>query len=293
MKTIHNIIFLIVCLFLGEHAFAAETTYDASKPISATNPVPSWSVGAPLLQENLIGNASNYYPNKVRGFSFGRAPIVGNVLVDLWEGPTTTYVFTATPQQMRVVSTSAADTLAGTGTQKVEIHYLDNLYVARTETVSLNGVTPVLTVATNILRINYYHSSQSGTGGISAGNISLTNTAGTVTYGFIALGNNTAHQAIYTIPAGKTGYLSHWQTSSGSSTSHFCQTSIKATAHDGVLNSGVFVTQDQMGSQNNGAVINFPTPIPIPGMADVKMMGICDASNANAIIIGAMMGWIE
>ena len=148
----------------------------------------------PLLQPDLIGNTKNYYPTKARGFVFGRAPDVNNVKVELWGGPTGTYVFPAAAQQMRIVSTSAADTLAGAGIQKVLVHYLDVNYAIQAETLSLNGVTPVNTVATNILRINGIHAVQVGTGGAAAGAISLTNLAGSVTYGFITLGDNTARQ---------------------------------------------------------------------------------------------------
>lgn len=253
----------------------------------------------PLLQQDLIGNARNYYTTKSRGFTFGRCPDVDNVLVDLWEGglsaygPSNTYVFPAAAQQMTVVSTSANDTLAGTGMQKLMIHYLDNSYAAKTEIVSLNGIAPVNTVATNILRINGVHATQVGTGGISAGNIAITNTAQTITYALISAGRNTARQAIYTVPAGVTGYIDHWQASSGSSGNHFCQITLRATTHDNVLYPGVFLIQDEVGTENNGQPIEFPIPIPIPATADVKLSAISDSAAANVIALGAIMGWFE
>ena len=248
----------------------------------------------PLLQESLIGNAKNYYPTKARGFVFGRAPSVDNVKVDLWGGPTGTYVFPAAAQQMRIVSTSAADTLAGTGVQKVHVHYLDANYAIQNEVLNLNGVTPVNMVATNVLRINGMHSVQVGTGGTSAGAISLTNLASTVTYGFIALGDNTARQAIYTVPAGYTGYINHWQGSSGAATgTHFTQIELRATTHDGSLWPGVFLLQDNIGTLNGGQNISFPIPIPIPALADVKLSAVSDAGAAHAIVLGSIMGWFE
>ncbi len=247
----------------------------------------------PLLQQDLIGNVNGYYPNKQRGFMFGRAPVVNNVKVDLWEGPTTTYVFPTVGQQMRVVSTSASDTVAGTGIQKLYIHYLDTSYVPHIELVTLNGTTPVNTVATNILRINGIHATQVGANGYAVGSVSLTNLAGTVTYGIITVGNNTARQAVYTVPAGVTGYVNQWQASSGSTGSHFCQIELVATTHDGVLFPGVFLLQDSLGAQNGGVVTPVSTPLPIPAMADVKLSAIADASNANCIAIGAVLGWFE
>lgn len=247
----------------------------------------------PFLQQDLIGNVNYPQPGRLRGFVFGRAPVVNNTRVDLWEGPTGTYVFPTVAQRMAVVSTSASDTLAGTGTQKLMIHYLDSSYAAKTEIVTLNGLTPVNTVATNILRINGVHATQVGTGLGAAGNISVTNTGGTVTYGYISAGMNTARQAIYTVPAGVTGYISHWQASSGSSGNHFCQISLRATTHDGILYPGTFLLQDEQGSQNGGDHFTLPIPIPIPAQTDVKISAVSDNVAANVIALGSIMGWFE
>ena len=118
----------------------------------------------PIFQQDLIGNAHNYYPDKTRGFVFGKKTGVNNALIDLWEGPT---------------------------------------------------------------------------------------------------GN------------------------------HFCQTTLRATCHDGILWPGVFLIQDEQGTQNNCQVIGMPIPIPIPPRADVKISAISDASNANVTALGAIMGWFE
>lgn len=249
----------------------------------------------PLFQQDLIANTHNYYPTKERNFVTGKRASVDNTKVDIWEGPTDIYVFPTVAQQMKVVSSSANDTLAGTGIQKVLIHYLDASYNAQLEVVSLNGTTPVATVATNILRINGIHAWQVGTvSGVAAGNISLTNTAGTVTYGYITLGNNTARQAIFTIPAGKTGYLNHWQSGAGASTSgHFTQIDIVGTTHHGVVVPGVFLFQDGALLQDASTAITFPIPTPFPAMTDIKMQAISDGGTANVTVTGTMMGWLE
>lgn len=247
----------------------------------------------PVLQQDLIGNARGYYPDKVRGFVFGRAPIVNNTRVDLWEGPTATYVFPTVAQRMQVVSTSASDAAAGTGMQKVHIHYLDAAYNVQSEQVTLNGLTPVQTVATNVLRINGFHAIQLGTGGAAAGVVSLQAVGGATTYAVISAGFDSCRQAVYTVPAGVTGYISHWQASSGSSGNHFCQLSLRATSHDGVLWPGVFLVQDEQGSQNGGDHFTLPIPIPIPATTDVKITAVSDNPAANVIALGSIMGWFD
>lgn len=245
----------------------------------------------PFLQQDLIGNENYPQQGRTRGFVFGRAPNVDNVRVDMWEGPTGTYVFPTAGVQMAVVSSSASDASAGTGMQQLMIHYLDADYAVKVETVTLNGATPVNTVATDIFRINGVHAVAVGSGGVAAGNISITN--GGVTYAYISAGNNTARQAIYTVPAGVTGYISHWQASSGSTGAHFCQIMLNATTHDNVLWDGVFLVQDEVGTQNSSESITFPTPIPIPATTDVKLSCISDGATANVIALGAIMGWFE
>lgn len=90
------------------------------------------------------------------------------------------------------------------------------------------------------------------------------------------------------------GYVSHWQASSGTTTgTHFTQVSLRATAHDGVLLPGVFLIVDEVGTLNGGENINLPIPIRIPATADVKLSAISDAANANAVVMGAIMGWFE
>lgn len=245
----------------------------------------------PFLQQDLIGNENYPQQGRTRGFVFGRAPNVDNVRVDMWEGPTATYVFPASAVQMAVASSSVNDAAAGTGMQQLMIHYLDADYVARTEVVVLNGVTPVNTVATNILRINGVHATAVGAVGAADGNISITN--GGVTYAYISAGNNTTRQAVYTVPTSVTGYISHWQASSGSAGAHFCQIILNATTHDNVLYNGVFLVQDEVGTQNSSECITFSTPIPIPARTDVKLSCISDSVSANVIALGAIMGWFE
>ena len=63
-------------------------------------------------------------------------------------------VYPTAGEQLEVFSASANDTIAGsTGAQAVAIRYLDTDFIEQTEVVLLSGVTPVLTVATNIYRL--------------------------------------------------------------------------------------------------------------------------------------------
>ena len=246
------------------------------------------------LQMEAIDNAYSKQTNRHPDYIFGRNPALNNTRCDLWEGGTCTYTFPAAAQQMKVVSTSTSDTSNGTGIRQAHIHYLNGSYQERNETVTLNGTNSVSTVATDILRVNGFHAWTSGTNGAAVGTVSLLNTAGTFTYDVISAGYASARQAVYTVPAKHFFYISHWQASSGAANgSHFTQIGIRATSHKGIYLNNQFLIVDETATLNNGIEINFPTPIRMPPLTDIKMVGISDAVNANAVALGAVMGWLE
>lgn len=115
--------------------------------------------------------------------------------------------FPPVPQQLQIVSSSASDTAAGTGAQQVIIDYLTDpasptKFTRFTETVTMNGVTPVLTAATNISRIERVRVSRTGSGSVAAGNISIQSVGGATTFELITSGENITRTAVHFVPNG-------------------------------------------------------------------------------------------
>lgn len=249
----------------------------------------------PFLQQDLIENNAFPQIGRTRGFFFGLRTGIDNTKVDLWEGPTARYVFPSAPMQMQIVSTSANDTAAGTGVRTVTIDYLDANYIQQTLTLTLNGTTPVLTTPTDIFRVNYFHAVTVGSIGNAVGSISLQSVGGAVTYDIITASNNISFTGIFTVPANAVmGYISHWQYSSGSAAgSHFTKITIEATCHRGELLPGVFITQDFAGSLNNGDNVNYPTPIKIPPLTDIRLTAVADVGGASVTAFSALSGFGE
>jgi hypothetical protein len=103
----------------------------------------------------------------------------------------TTYTEPSSAQQMSIVSSSTSDAAAGTGAQTIEILYYDGTGAGPfTETVIMNGTTPVLTVSTNIRFIERLRVLTAGSNGSPVGTISLKNSGGTNTFGSISIGDN-------------------------------------------------------------------------------------------------------
>lgn len=121
----------------------------------------------------------------------------------------TTYTPQGTNAQRSIKSTSASDTAAGTGAQKVTINFLDTTFTLQSETVTLNGTTAVNTVSTNIAYIENMVVTQVGSGGGNVGTISIfTGTAGGGSaWGSIAASDNQTFWAHHYVPSGVSCYI--------------------------------------------------------------------------------------
>lgn len=159
----------------------------------------SWAAAAGLVPGITSGRATGYAPTSAASLKAVLA---------------TTYTPQGTNAQRSLVSTSANDAAAGTGAQQVTITYLDASFAVHIEVVTLNGVTAVNTVGTNIAYIESMVVTQVGTSqGANAGVVSImTGTAGTGTaWGSIAapagVGDNQTFWAHHYVPAGVTCYV--------------------------------------------------------------------------------------
>lgn len=249
----------------------------------------------PVLDPMLIGHQSPvYYPTKSAGTIYGRRVNIGNAGYTLWEGPTNKYVFPTAPMQMRIVSTSAQDGVGGTGLRAMRIAYLDDQYNGQSVDITLNGTTPVLTVPTNILRVNRVYGISAGSLRVAAGTITLTNTAGTVTYSQVSAGDAVHHQAVFTVPNGYIAYLTSFTGSAGSSSgTHFTEMELVTSTFQGVYIPGVDISSGAIGLLNSGMTLSNPTPTVVPYTADIMLTVNSDASNAAVTANGAFKGWLE
>jgi hypothetical protein len=119
----------------------------------------------------------------------------------------TTYTQPASNAQRSISSASALDTAAGTGARTLRITYLDSSGNGPfTETITLNGTTPVNTVATDIRFIEQMEVLTAGSTGSNAGIITLfgATAGGGGTVGTIAATNNQTFWSHHYVPIGKT-----------------------------------------------------------------------------------------
>jgi hypothetical protein len=115
-----------------------------------------------------------------------------------------TFSIMTSADTLDVVSTSAQDGVAGTGALTILITGIDAAYLTQTETVTMNGVTPV-TTSNSWLGINRVVVLTSGTNDGNVGTITIDDTAGTVgTQAQLSPDESVTQQLIYHTQIGFT-----------------------------------------------------------------------------------------
>jgi hypothetical protein len=225
-----------------------------------------------------------------RVVAVGRNTAVVATRTDLWNVGGT-YVFPPAPTQMSVVSTSANDSAAGTGTRTLFILYLDNLYNQQVTSVTMNGVTPVLTTPTNILRILKVFTATAGSLGAAAGNITVSN--GGNTYAQISATYTASRSAIGTTPATGAGFITNCTFTAGSTTAgDYFEVDLRIAALDTMPTPGVFITVATFGASLGGLSQAIDPPIYVPPMTDVKMTCSRSIGSGTGTCTGSFSGFL-
>ena len=161
--------------------------------------------------QNLNGSSSrNVFLDANRGIHpdcqaihrFATGSAFGTTYQTVWDDGGGIYTFPASALTMSCVSDSALDTMG------LVIGGLDANYKPITETVTLNGLTPV-TTTNQFFRINDVQIAS----GENQGNIQITN--GGTTYGHVSALFGVQQSTVYTVPADHTFYITQVDITSG------------------------------------------------------------------------------
>lgn len=193
--------------------------------------------------------------------------------------------------QMSIVSTSAQDGPGGTGVRSIVLSYLDADLVQQTETIVLNGTTPVLTAATNIRWVGEIHLLTYGSGKAFAGDLTVTN-AGT-RYKFISAGSRTTRSSAFRVPAGKR-LIVHTLYAGATSGTSAARVTVDFVAS--VINSasfadaGLLVTQGTIALQDSSVVLSDGALYAVPAGEIIALRATTDK---GATITAGAYGWLE
>lgn len=156
---------------------------------------------------------------------YGYQPAVGQTFIPIWENATA-YTYPVAATQMNLAG-SVGDTAS------ITIVGLNAKYNVISETVVLNGATPV-TTAKAYLRINSM-SVTIGSATNPAGAVTLKDLTNTTIYAQINTGVGRTQAAIYTVPAGYTFYLSRINVNTSLNGNNFATYQNKTISPNGVV----------------------------------------------------------
>ena len=203
---------------------------------------------------------------------FGANLSVGAELETIWEAGGI-YEYLTTASVVSAVSDEAGDTApSGTGARTIELQGLDSNYNTITETISTGGTGGGTPSTQQFLRIFRALVKTAGSTGTNEGNIQIlagsTEIIGIGTHG---TGSNKegfgqSQTSVYTIPAGKTGYLTQW--SVGSSVYN---TGVQAYFKASEVNDGPILRTKDVMFLNNFSIKDYKVPLQLPEKTDVEV----------------------
>jgi len=210
----------------------------------------------------------NHIPFHAPLFKYGYNPLIINVNETIWDGGGI-YAYPSSDLTMTVTSSSAG---ADEGV-KVTLFGLDADYVEQSEEVTLNA-SGVATTDNTYLRV--YRAFVSGDTA-PAGSISIANAS--TTYAKITAGENQTLMAVYTVPAGKTLYVTQGTATHGTDTSGAYMTIRFMVRSYG----GVFRTSAKVDVTGKELFFPFSYPLKVTEKSDIEVRAICSKNQNNAV----------
>jgi hypothetical protein len=192
------------------------------------------------------------------------------------------YVWPTTTETLSIVSTDTDDDgdPVGNGARTIFILGLDGSYTEVSETITMNGTTPVIT-ANSYFRVFRSYVVAVGTSLTNEGTITITNSTAGQTLATIEAGEGQTDLGLYTIPAAKTGYLME-----------VIPTVTRKKGEAAEFN--FFIREENQAFRDRGTynssgggpttAIPLTAPLVLPAKTDVEVRAIATAANTRCAI---------
>jgi hypothetical protein len=175
------------------------------------------------------------------------------------------------------VSSSTADTSAGTGARTLTIEGLNGSYDQVSETLTMDGTTPVNTALSYFI-IHRILVATAGTGATNAGTITTSWTGGGTPVGpSVAIGKAQTQFAIYQVPAGYTGYIE--QFGGGTQGGTTCDLELFVKPFGGVFNLKSKIALNVTGTSNQD--YDYKYPLKVLEKGTIKLTGTVVSNNTD------------
>jgi hypothetical protein len=208
-----------------------------------------------------------------------------------------TYPFPTGATTMTIVSDSVEDDAdkapaAGTGAYTVTVYYLTTTFAERSTTVTMNG-TGAVQIATDIYRVQNARVVTAGTAKAAVGNLRIAS-ATPLTYGYISATKTRMRQCVWTVPLGKTLYITQIAFSCAQQeVSRYMRFTTRAN-YDNlsglVTERGLFMPFNEVALNNTAYFRELNPPTKLPATVDLKVSAISDST---AVGTCALRGWLE
>lgn len=196
-------------------------------------------------------------------------------------------------ESMTIVSTSANDTVLGTGARTVIIEYIEPITEdLKWIQVELNGTTPVLVPVTIAFVSDFYVNSCATINGTSLGDIKIykTGTPATV-YNIIKAQRNKSASSLRYVPKNKVLYITSFTVSSSTKA---ISVRLRATQADTLsIPISNFIFRSVAIMADSPITIPFDPPIAILGGNYIKASSIVPSGSSGAMLATGLNGWIE
>lgn len=219
----------------------------------------------------------NVSRGKVRGafhiIKFGENLDIDGTMETIWDGGGL-YTYLTSAGVLTATSTDTDDDATGTGARTITVEGLDANYNQVSETLTVGGSAG----SVEFFRVFRAFVASSGSSGTNEGTISISQGATTLAQ-IVTAGSPTStgfgqtFMAIYTVPAGYTGFIYQWDVSTAKSDGDVFL--VKRGHND----NGTWRTQDVMHANVNDIERSYKFPLKIEEKSDIEVRALSTANN--------------
>lgn len=189
-------------------------------------------------------------------------------------------------ETLQVSSDDADDTAAGTGARTVKIYGQTTGFVEITETVTMDGATPVETTS-SFLRVYRVEVITAGTSLTNEGLISVKDNGNTNTLATAIAGRGQTQQAAWTVPAGNTLFIR--QIFAGESANK--RVTVRLYTRDNTVTGAAWQLKAELDVNLSDVTRNFTVPLKVTEKTDVELRG--EAGVTGGVVIAGWIGYYE
>jgi len=233
-----------------------------------------------IENEYYLRASSGDFPNVSTFFKFGRSETVNTTETVIWDNGGN-YTFLTASERLSVVSDSANDSVSGTGARTLIVYGQDENNEEIYELLTLNGTTPVVTTQSFLRHYRAFvvtcGTNTPAINSANAGTITTTGqTTGTV-LSVITPNNGQTLMTPYTVPSGKTLFVTGMSASSEKGSSIF----LTAKIRNGITSEHAFSTKYTLEIYRSTFTTELKTPMRIPEKTDICWTAISDSGSVN------------